>query len=77
MEKGYILTKLGREHGYVGLLKENEIDDAVRGTFSILREEDVPCTANYIYERLRAHRLSDIESVLCKLISVGLVMELE
>ena len=77
MEKGYILTKLGRERGYLDFLKEGEVDDAVRTTFTILREEDVPGTAEYI--SLRVGHLSrwDVEDALRKLIRVKLVVELD
>lgn len=77
MEKGYILTKLGREHGYAGLLKESEIDDAVRATFTILREEDVPGTTEYISLRIGHLSKWDVEDALRKLIHVNLVKELE
>ncbi len=77
LSKGYILTKLGRERGYIGLLKENEIDDPVRGTFTVLREEEAPVLVEYLQARLRQLSTEDIKRALRKLVHVDLVSEVE
>lgn len=78
-EPGYLLTKLGRKQGYTGLLKEDEIDDSVRGIFTVLREsifEDIPVLATYIQARLKGQiNPADLQRALKKLIRVGLVSE--
>ena len=76
-EKGYILTEFAREHGYIGTIDEEDIDDALRGTFTILRQEDVPATPEYIYLCLRSMSKRDVEAALRKLVRAGLVKELE
>lgn len=76
MTKGYTLTDLGRKQGYLGLLKPSEIDDAIRSTFTLLQETDVPCTAEYISAYTRFSRW-DVKNALRKLIQVDLVKELE
>jgi len=77
IEHGYILTEHARKHGYLGVLKEKEIDDALRGIFTTLSREDVPCTPEYIYLTLRSIPKHDIETALRKLTKAGLVMELD
>ncbi len=76
-KKAYLLTKLGREYGYIGLLRKDEIDDSIRGTFTILREEEGPILVEYLQARLRQLSISDIEEALRKLVRVGLVSEVE
>lgn len=72
----YQLTKLGRRRGYIGILLKHEIDDAVRGTFTTLREEDTPVSAEYISELLR-FSYADIMSALRKLKRAGLIEEVK
>ncbi|TRZ52642.1 MAG: hypothetical protein D4S01_02575 [Dehalococcoidia bacterium] len=75
LEPGYILTRLGRTHGYVGLLKDSEIDDPVRRVFAILREEDVPVLLTYLQARLPQLSTAGIVGALKKLTHAGLVSE--
>jgi len=78
LELRYLLTKLGRQRGYVGLLKESEIDDSVRAVFTVLRRENIPILTEYIYTDLKGQiSYSDIQKALKKLIRTGLVNEWE
>ena len=77
MEKGYTLTDYARRHGYLSTLKEGEIDDTLRATFTTLSREDSPCTPEYIYLTLRNYPKQNIEAALRKLTKVGLAVEMD